>query len=327
MANALDSRHLRLVAEVARAENVTRAAERLHVTQSAVSHQLRELEDRLGTPLFVRSGRRMLATAAGRVLVDAAAGILATIDDVEHRVSQLARNVTGELRVAAHCYTGYHWLPAIVDGLRRRHPTIEVRIAPEYTLDPIAALLDARLDLAIVNDDASDPRLRYHELFQDEHVAVVPPSHPLARRPFVTLDELVAERLFLYSRSVDDSFLVQRVLQPAGIRIGRVTYLQLTEGILEMVKAGMGISVLPTWSIVNVVTSGSVKTLHVTRGGVFRTWFAAALRNVPSPPFVEEFIRLLANHGPSTALGGGGSAALGIRRRSSARRRAPASRT
>src|SRR5690349_9884321 len=109
MGRILDSRHLQLIAEVARTESVTRAAERLFVTQSAVSHQLRELEDRLGVALFVRSGRRMLPTAAGRLLVQAAASVLDTIGAAEHRVRQLARNVSGELRVSAHCYTGYHW--------------------------------------------------------------------------------------------------------------------------------------------------------------------------------------------------------------------------
>ena len=252
----LDSRHLRLVAEVARTESVTRAADRLNVTQSAVSHQLRELEDKLGTPIFVRSGRRMLPTPAGRLLVEAAAHVLDAIGQVEAKVSQLARNIAGELRVSAHCHTGYHWLPALVDGLRRRYPAFEVHISPEYTLNPIGALLDAKLDLAIMNDESDDRRLRYRELFDDEHVAVVQPSHAWAARAFVTPEELVTEQLYLYSRSIDDSFIVQKVLRPAGIELRRVTYLQLTEGILEMVKADMGVSVLPRWSIANVIASG-----------------------------------------------------------------------
>ena len=299
MSSFLDSRHLRLIAEVARAENVTRAADRLNVTQSAVSHQLRELEDKLGTALFIRSGRRMLPTAAGRLLADAATNVLGTIGDIEHKVSQLARNIAGELRVSAHCHTGYHWLPALVEGLRRRYPAFEVRISPEFTLNPIAALLDAKLDLAIMNDDSDDRRVRYYELFDDEHVAIVDPAHRWAARAFVTPEELVSEQLYLYSRSIDDSFLVQKVLKPAGIPLQRVTYLQLTEGILEMVKAGMGVSVLPRWSIVNVIASGEIKPIRITKSGVFRKWFAATLRNVAPTPFMEEFIRLLIKQGPA----------------------------
>ena len=299
MSGVLDSRHLRLIAEVAATESVTRAADRLNVSQSAVSHQLRELEDRLGTPLFVRAGRRMLPTPAGRAIVDAAGQVLRVISDVEHKVSQLARNVAGELRVSAHCHTGYHWLPAIVEGMRERYPAFEVRLSPEYTLDPIAALLDGKLDLAIMNDDSEDRRLRYYELFDDEHVAIAAASHPWSERRFVTPEQLVAEQLYLYSRSIDDSFIVQKVLRPAGIPLRRVTYLQLTEGILEMVKAGMGVSVLPKWSVVSVVASGEVKAIRITKNGVFRKWFAATMRDLPPTPFVEEFVRLLIKQRPA----------------------------
>jgi LysR family transcriptional regulator for metE and metH len=299
MSQFLDSRHLRLVAEVAATESVTRAADRLNVTQSAVSHQLREIEDRLGTPIFVRSGRRMLPTPAGRLIVEAAGQVLGAIGRVESRIGQLARNVTGELRVCTHCYTGYHWLPPIVDGLRRRYPSFALHIAPEHTFDPIAALLDGKLDLAIMNERSADKRLRYHELFEDEHVAVVPPAHRWTSRPFVTPQELGNEPLYLYSRSIERSFIVKNVLRPAGVEPRNVTYLQLTEGILEMVKAGMGASVLPKWSIATALRSGDVAAVRITRNGVFRKWYAVTQNDVDLTPFVEEFIRLLAKHGPA----------------------------
>src|SRR5687768_11159546 len=137
MSQFLDSRHLRLVAEVARTESVTRAADRLNVTQSAVSHSLRELEDRLGTPIFIRSGRRMLPTPAGRLIADAADQVLQSIGRLEARVEQLARHTAGELRVCTHCYTGYHWLPALVKALKQRYPAFELHVSAEHTLDPI----------------------------------------------------------------------------------------------------------------------------------------------------------------------------------------------
>jgi LysR family transcriptional regulator for metE and metH len=299
MSQFLESRHLRLVAEVARTESVTRAADRLHVTQSAVSHQLRELEDKLGTPIFVRSGRRMLLTPAGHLLLETAGPVLEAIDQVEARVSRLARNLSGELRIAAQCHTGYHWLPALVGDLRRRYPAFEVRIAPEHTLNPIGALLEARLDVAIMNDDSDDRRVRYHELFDDEQVAVVPVSHPWARQPYVTPAELVTEQLYLYSRSIDDSFTVQKVLRPAGLELRRVTYLQLTEGILEMVKADMGVSVLPRWSIAHTIAAGDISAVRITKAGVFRKWYAATQSGIAPTKFMDEFIRLLIKQGPT----------------------------
>jgi LysR family transcriptional regulator for metE and metH len=300
MNRILESHHLRLIAQVARTESVTRAADLLNVTQSAVSHQLRELEDRLGTPLFVRSGRRMLLTPAGRLLVEAADDVLQTIARVESQVEQIARHAAGELRVCTHCSTGYSWLPAIVAGLRQRYPAFGLQIVPEYTVDPITALLDAKLDLAIMNDESDDRRLRYRELFDDEHVAIVPASHRWAARPFVTPEEIAAEPLYLFSRSIENSFVVKHVLRPAGLEPAHITYLQLPEGIIEMVKAGMGATVLPKWSIASALASSGLKAIRITRDGVFRKWYAVTLSDAAPTPFVEEFIRLLIAQAPAS---------------------------
>jgi LysR family transcriptional regulator for metE and metH len=293
MSQRLESQHLRLVAEVARHESVTRAADRLNVSQSAVSHQLRDLEDKLGTQLFVRSGRRMLPTPAGRLIATAAGDVLGAIQRVEAQVEQVARHAAGELRVCTHCYTGYSWLPSLIEALRARFPHFALQISPEYTPDPLAALLDAKLDLAIMNDRSVDRRLRYRELFDDEHVAVVPASHRWAARAFVTPEEIASEPLYLYSRSIENSFIMRQVLRPLGLAPAHVTYLQLPEGILEMVKAGLGATVLPRWSISGALTSGDLRAVRITRRGVFRQWYAVTLSDVTPTPFMEAFIDLL----------------------------------
>ena len=293
MSSYLDSRHLRLIAEVARAQSVTRAADRLHVTQSAVSHQLRDLEDKLGTPLFIRSGRRMLPTAAGAHLVDAAANVLARLERAEASVAQLARNETGEFRVCTQCHTGYHWLPPLLEAARHRFPGFDVRIAVEHTMRPLAALLDNKLDLAIVNRVPRDRRLAVHPLFRDEHAAIVHPAHPWSSRPFVSPEELAAERLILYSASLDESYIVREIMRPAGVEPAHVSFVQLTEAILEMVKARLGVSVLPTWSIEPALKARAVTAVRITRGGVYRKWSAVTLAAAPRSPFVEHILQLL----------------------------------
>jgi LysR family transcriptional regulator for metE and metH len=299
MSQFLESRHLRLIAEVARTESVTRAADRLNVTQSAVSHQLREIEGQLGTPIFIRSGRRMLPTPAGRLIVDAADDVLGTIARLEAKIDRLARHAGSELRVCTHCYTGYSWLPSIVAGLRRRYPRSVLQVVPEYTVDPIGALLDAKLDMALMNDESGDRRLRHRELFDDEHVAVVPASHRWASQPFVTAEQIANEPLYLFSRSIENSFIVRKVLRPAGLTPANATYLQLPEGILEMVRAGMGATVLPKWSIAHALGSGGIKAVRITRPGLFRKWYAVTLSDVALTPLMEEFIRLLIKQAPA----------------------------
>ena len=299
MTQFLDSRHLKLVTEIARAQSVTRAADRLNVTQSAVSHQLKDIEARLGTPLFVRSGRRMLPTAAGSHIVETAERVLADIARAEAAVTQIARHEGGEFRVCTQCHTGYHWLPPLLEAVRRRYPAVQVRIAAEHTMRALNALLEARLDLAIINNNPRDRRIRVRPLFEDEHAAIVPPSHPWASRAFVTPQDLAAERLFLYSRSIDESYIVQRVIRPAGVLPEHVTFIQLTEAIVEMVKAGMGVSVLPTWSIAPSLGTGAVKAVRITKSGVYRQWSAARLSGLPDSAFVEHFIQVLIRQGKS----------------------------
>jgi LysR family transcriptional regulator for metE and metH len=241
----------------------------------------------------------MLPTAAGRTIVDAAEDVLGALDRVEARVAQLARQHGGELRVCTHCYTGYSWLPAVVGALRERYPAFALHIVPEHTIDPLGALRDAKIDLAIMNDETDDRRLRHRELFEDEHVAVVPAAHRFAAKAFVTPEEIAREPLYLFSRALENSFVVKRVLRPAGLTPAHATHVQLTEGIIEMVRAGMGITALPKWAIVQALASGGIAAVRITRKGVFRKWYAVTLRDLAPSPFMEEFIRLLIRQAPA----------------------------
>src|SRR3954469_11021686 len=110
----LEVRHLRLVAGIADAGSMTRAAERLHLTQSALSHQLRDIELRLGTPFFTRLGRRMILTAAGRRVLDTARRVIADIERAEEDLRRLAGHGDGTIRVCTECNTGYHWLAPLL---------------------------------------------------------------------------------------------------------------------------------------------------------------------------------------------------------------------
>jgi LysR family transcriptional regulator for metE and metH len=290
----IDVRHLRMMRAIAAAGSVTRAAEELHLTQSAVSHQLRGIEARLGTALFLRSGKRMVTTAAGERLLATAGRVLAEIASAEEDVRRQRAGGSTLLRVCAQCNTGYHWLPPLVVAFQRRHPGVEVSLAVEWTMRPLEALLDGRLELAIVTEAVRNRHLRVRRLFEDEHAAIVPPDHRFAARPFVTPRDLADERLLLHSSSPDDSFTIQRILRPAGVVARRVSFVMLTEAILEMVKARLGVSVMQTWSIAPSLRAGDVKAVPITAGGIHRQWSAATLRAAGPVPHIEAFVDLLA---------------------------------
>jgi LysR family transcriptional regulator, regulator for metE and metH len=289
----MDVRHLEMVAAVAASGSVTKAASTLHLTQSAVSHQLRALEQRLGTPLFLRLGKRMVITPAGERVLATARKVLEELAAAEVDVRRLATDRASVLRVCTQCNTGYHWLPPLIDVFRRKHPAVEVSIAVECTIRPVEALLEGRLDLAIVTQPVHNEHVRVRPLFADEHAAIVAPDHPFASRPFVRAEDFADERLLLYSGSADDSFTIQKILRPAGVEPARLSFVMLTEAILEMVKARLGISVMQTWAIEPALRAGEVRAVPITAGGIRRHWSAATLAAAPAV-HVDAFIDLLA---------------------------------
>lgn len=291
----LELRDLRMVAAIAASGSVTRAAGDLHRTQSAISHQLRAIEQRLGTPLFLRVGKRMVVTAAGERVLAAARRVIEDIRTTEEEVRRLGARQAGVLRVCAQCNTGYHWLPPLVEVFRRRFPAVDVSLAVECTLRPLDALLEGKLEVAIVTQAVRHDQLRVRPLFEDEHAAIVAPDHPFATRAFVRPDDFASERLLLYSSSPDDSFTIQRILRPAGVTPERVSFVMLTEAILEMVKAGLGISVMQTWAIEPALRAGDIRAIPITADGIRRRWSAATLAAAGRVPHVEAFIDLLAS--------------------------------
>src|SRR5262249_53113975 len=158
---------------IADAGSMTRAAERLCLTQSALSHQLRDIESRLDTPLFTRLGRRLVLTAAGRRILEASRRVLDEIGRAEEDVRRLAGPTDGIIRVCTQCNTGYHWLAPLLAVYGRRHPRVSVHVAADATDQPVEALLEGRVDLAILIDPREDPRLRLRPLFGDEMAAIV----------------------------------------------------------------------------------------------------------------------------------------------------------
>ena len=295
-------RHLRLLTAIADFGSVTRAAESLHLTQSALSHQLRGLEGRLGTPLFHRVGKKMVATPAGLDLIDSARRVLDIVSRTEDGIKRGVRAEAVPLRLSTECYTVYHWLPSLLPAFRRAHPNVEVRIDAAATSEPVKALLDGRLDLALMTTKVNDRRLASQPLFTDEMRVIVPAKHPLAGRGIVRAEDFAGETLFTYS-SPEDSHVFQRVLVPAGVTPASVQRVPLTEAIVELVKAGLGIAVLTEWTAAPYVRAGGLRALPLTRKGFTREWRAVTLAGVAGRPWLRDFVDLLRTSAPMAKPG------------------------
>lgn len=299
----LETRHLRLVAAVAEHGTLTRAGRVLNLTQSGLSRQLLDLETRVGLPLFHRLGKRMVPTPAGERLLAAARRALPQLSDVEEELRRLAGGRAAILRVSTECYTCYHWLPGVLPRFTRRFPQVDVQIVAEATHHPVPALLDGRIDLAIVSNDDHDDRLSYIPLFSDELVALLRPDHPLSAKPFLSAADFADQHLFVYLLPPGENDVFTKLLSPAGVMPRRVSAIQLTEGIIELVKGGAGIAVLARWAVAAHVKTGELRAVPLTRGGLERRWRAAMLRQRPVPLHLREFAALLAASRVNSRLG------------------------
>src|SRR5690242_11241142 len=253
----LEIRDFRLVVAITELGTLTRAGHQLNLTQSALSHQLADLERRLGAALFERSGRRMIANRLGARLASHGKELLQQLGDVERDVFDAASRREAVLRIATECYTCYHWLPPVLQQFRAQHPAVDVEVVTSATSRPLAALVAGRLDLSIVTTVSRDRRITFTPLFEDELLLIMAPEHRLASRGTVDPSELRRERTFLYSKP-DDSYVYRRVLGPAGVSPRQVTPIQLTEAMIELVKSSMGVAVLARWAVQRELDGGTL---------------------------------------------------------------------
>jgi LysR family transcriptional regulator for metE and metH len=288
----LDMRHLRVVAAVADEGGVTKASKRLHLTQSALSHQLRDAEEKLGARLFLRIHKRMVPTPAGEKLLHSARRVLQELGHTEADIRQISGGTAGIIRLATECYTCYHWLPSVASRFQHKFPKVELRISADDTHRPVTALLEGRLDVAILSAEPGESRLHLELLFEDELVLLLSPQHRLVKARGVSVQDLAGETVLIYPPR-EESFMLTRFMLPAGVQPGSVLQVPLTEAILEMVSAGLGVTLMAKWAAASYLKDKKVVSRRIGNSGLPRRWFAAVMRDPSPPAYVREFIKLL----------------------------------
>ncbi len=292
--SGVELRHLRLVWTVAEERSLTRASERLRLTPSALSHQLRALEEVVRGPIFHREGKRMRLTPAGEVLLDAAIRVLGTVADAEDRLAKLHQGQAGTVRLSTHCYTGYHWLPAVIRAFRAEHPEADVRVVGDATHRALEALYNREIDVAITPEHPERASMLVRPVLRDEVRLILPAAHPLAKKAWLEPAEIAQEHLFLYTGGPEESSLCLDILRPAGVWPKRHTNIQLTEAIIELVKAGLGVAALAEWAVQPYLADGSIVAKRITRKGWHRTWNAITWPKAEAGPLVMTFVERLA---------------------------------
>jgi len=294
MQSPLDLRHLKTLLALREAGNLSRASQLLNVTQSALSHQLKLLEEHYGASVFERKSNPVSFTAPGQRLLKLAAAVLPLVDDAERDVARLVSGASGALRIAVECHTCFDWLMPAMDAFRARWPEVELDIVSGFHADPVGLLHQDRAEVAIVSElnESEEAGVVFHPLFSFEIVALLPQGHALLDKPSLDAFDFVGQTLITYPVPDEMLDLVRRVLTPAGIAPARRTS-ELTVAILQLVASGRGIAALPLWAVKNYLDRGYVASQRIGEEGLTGRLYAAVPEGLSERPYVSEFVRLM----------------------------------
>lgn len=299
----LDRKHLRNLAAMAHCGSLAKAAEQLHLTPSALSHQIKLLEDYYGVAFFHRHTKPLRLSAAGHRLVTLAHDILPRFEQVERELGRIAAGTAGRLHLAIECHACFEWLMPVLERFKERWPEVDVDIRLGLAFDSLPALRLGDIDLVITSDPVVDPDLVFLPLFGYEGRLVVPAQHPLAARVAIEPADLAGQVLITYpvQRSRMDVF--RYFLQPAGVEPAAVRQAELTAIILLLVASGQGVAALPDWVMRHTPHSGSLLTRPLGPRGLHRTLFAALRVAEQELRYLRDFIDLAGEYHRTPATG------------------------
>jgi LysR family transcriptional regulator, regulator for metE and metH len=288
----IEFRHLRTIKAIHDYGGLARAADQLNITQSALSHQIKGLEDQAGIELFVRRSKPMKLSAAGLRLLRLAEQILPQITAMQAEFSSLRDGETGRMHIAIECHACFEWLFPVLEAFRKNWPDVDVDIRPGLAFDALPALQKEEVDLVISSDPEDIAGVEFVELFDYKSVFVAAGQHPLARKPFVEAADFTDQTLITYPVERTRLDVFSQLLIPAGVEPKAIRLVELTAVILLLVASNRGVSVLPDWVVREVKYNSDYVTRPLTRSGITRRLYAAVRRDDREKPFVEELIRL-----------------------------------
>ncbi len=289
---ALELRHLETLLALSECGSLSKAAARLFLTQSALSHQLKALESHYGAALVEKNIRPLRFTAIGQRLLALAHEVLPRVAAAGRDVARLAEGHSGPLRVAVQCHNCFDWLMPAMDAYRELWPEVELDIVSGFVMNPLPLIERGEAELAVMHDPQEQhPNIVFSPLFRYESVALMSPKHRLAAKSWMTAADFADETLITYP--VPDELLdvMKHCLTPAKINPKRRTA-ELTVAILQLVASGRGIAALPSWTVGNYIERGYVVSRPIGQHGLRCELYAATTTAAAEAAYIREFIAL-----------------------------------
>lgn len=289
----LELRHLRTFAAIAETHSLSKAAARLHLTQPAVSHQVKALEDLYGIPLFERKTVPLRLTPGGQRLLGLAREVEVRVAEAERDLSRIADGRAGQLRIAVECHSCFDWLMPSMDAFRERWPEVEMDLVSGFHADPVGLLGEDRADLVIVSHAIRRPDIVFHPLFRYEVSALLAKEHPLTAKPFLTARDFAKETLVTYPIPDDRIDVLREVLIPARVEPAKRRTTELTVAILQLVASRRGVAAMPRWAVQPFLDREYVVARPIGKKGLQSALHAATTETAAGAAYMRDFLDIM----------------------------------
>ena len=288
----IEFRHLRTIKAIHDEGGLARAADRMHITQSALSHQVKGLEAQAGVELFVRRSKPLKLSAAGLRLLRLAEQVLPQVEATLDEFASLRDGSTGRMHIAIECHACFEWLFPVLEAFRCAWSDVDVDIRPGLAFDALPALIKEEVDLVISSDPEDLTGIEFVELFDYAPVFVAASNHPLAQKAYIEAQDFEGQTLITYPVEHSRLDVFSQLLIPANVAPVAVRQAELTAVILLLVASNRGVSVLPDWVVREVKYSNDYVTRPLTKKGLKRRLYAAVRSEDRDKPYMEKLISL-----------------------------------
>lgn len=288
----LEFRHLRTIRAIHQAGGLARAADLLNMTQSALSHQVKGLEDQAGIELFVRRSKPLKLSVAGFRMLKLAERILPEIDALEEDFKALKSGKTGRLHIAMECHACFDWLFPVLELFRRAWPEVDVDIRAGLAFEALPALMREEVDLVISSDPVDVPGMMFNPLFDYHPMFVAAANNPLAGKEVIVAEDFRDQMLITYPVSRDKLDVFTEILSPAKVEPRGMRQVELTAVILMLVGSNRGVSVLPDWVLRDIKSNADYVTRPLGPGVITKRLYAATRAEDALKPYMAYFLKL-----------------------------------
>ena len=286
----IELRHLKTLMALRDTGSLVDAADRLFLTQSALSHQLKDLEDRLNCSLFIRKTKPPRFTSAGRRLLALADEIIPMCKLAERDIGRLAGGEAGRLHICIECHSCYQWLLPCIDKYRSNWPEVELDLTGGFNFAPLPALVRGDLDLVITSDPITLPGIRYVPLFRYEAMLAIDPHHALVNQPWVNAEDIANQVMITYPVERGRLDVFTKFLEPNDVEPQAVRTAELTPMMVQLVASGRGVACLPNWSLAEYLDSETIVAKKLGEQGLWSTLYAAIRDDQSDSPFMQDFL-------------------------------------